>query len=100
MSAAAVIVMRRKQLVRRFREVGATDRLHAVTLQQLGQRRSWIFDQMERHSVFIEDQAGCYFMDERAAEAFLATRRKRALVITGALILILLTVWILKQMTG
>lgn len=100
MSAAAVIVIRRKRLVHRFREAGATDRLHAVTLEQLDQRRSWIFDQMVQHGVFIEAEAGRYFLDEKAAGEFLATRRMRGLIITGALILVLLLIWLLKSING
>ena len=95
MSAAAVIVIRRKQLVRGFREAGAVDREHAASLQQLGQRRSWIFDHMVRHGVFIETEAGRFFMNEQAAEEFLSSRRTRALMITGALIIVLLLAWLL-----
>jgi len=94
-SAAAVIVIRRKRLVRHFREAGALDRAHAKTLEQLDQRRSWIFDQMLRHGVFIETEPGHFFMDEQAADEFLAERRTRALIITGVLILVLVLMWLL-----
>jgi hypothetical protein len=99
-SAAAVIVIRRKQLVRGFREAGAVDREHAASLEQLCQRRSWIFDQMVRHGVFIETDPGQFFMDEQAAEEFLSERRTRALIVGGALLLILVVIWILGLLSG
>lgn len=95
MSAAAVIAIRRKQLIRAFREAGATDPDHAVTLDQLGQRRSWIFDQMAGHGVFLAREGGRYYMDERMAEEFLAVRRKRALIITAVLLLFFVAIWVL-----
>ena len=95
MSAAAVIAMRRKNLVRRFREAGATDSEHAVTLESLGARRSWIFDQMIEHGVFLSTQDGRFFMDDRAADEFLHERQARAWVIGGVLLFVFMLLWIL-----
>ena len=94
MSAAAVIAVRRKRLVRRFREAGATDLAHAVTLDALGERPSWIFDQMARHGAFLSVPGGRFFMDERVAEEFLRQRRKRALLIAGFFLLVFLLLWL------
>jgi hypothetical protein len=58
MSAAAVVAMRRKRLVRRFREAGATDREHAITLEALGERPTWFFRQMVRVGVFRATPGG------------------------------------------
>lgn len=88
MSAAAVIVIRRKRLVPAFREARANDPSRAVTLAQLGQRRSWIFDHMAAPGVFIAGGNGRYFMDEQVGETFLAARRRRALIITAVLLLV------------
>lgn len=98
MSAAAVIAIRRKRLVRAFREAGATEASRAVTLEQLGQRRSWIFDQMAGHGVFLAVAGGgdLYFMNEAAAKAFLAARRRRALIIAGMLLLVFVLMWFLE----
>lgn len=94
MSAAAVIAIRRKRLVRAFREAGATDVHHAIELEQLGQRRSWIFEQMTRHGVFVAVAERRYFLNEPAAHAFQAACRKRALVFTGVLLLLFLLLWL------
>lgn len=95
MSAAAVIAMRRKRLIRRFREAGATDPKHAVTLEALGERHTWIFDQMARAGVFLAVPEGRYFMDESAATNFRRRYRVRALVGTAICLLLFLALWLL-----
>lgn len=94
MSAGAVIAIRRKRLVKRFREAGATDPQHAITPEALGERRSWIFDQMIKRGVFLPTQDGRFFMDDRAASEFLRQRRTRALFLGGILLLVFLLLWI------
>jgi len=93
MSAAAVIALRRRRLVRRFREAGATDPQHAVTPEALGERRSWIFNQMVQRGVFVPTQDGRFFMDARAAVEFLRQCRRRALMWGGFLLLLFLLLW-------
>ncbi len=94
MSAAAVIARRRRRLVRRFREAGATDPEHAVTLEDIGERRSWIFDQMAQHEVFIPVHAERFYMNESAANEFLRERRFRALLIGTILLIVFLLLWL------
>jgi hypothetical protein len=94
MSAAAIIAIRRKRLVRRFREAGALDLEHAVTLEVLGERHSWIFEQMARRGVFLQAGEGRYFMDERAGLEFLRQARRRALIIGGGFLLFFLVFWL------
>lgn len=93
MSAAAVIAIRQKRLVNRFREAGATDPEHAITPEALGERRSWIFNQMVEHGVFLPALNGRFYMDNQAAIEFLRQRRKRALLIAGILLLMFLLQW-------
>jgi hypothetical protein len=94
MSAAAVIVIRRKRLARRFRDAGATNPEHAVTLATLGERPCWIFGQMVRHGVFVTAAGGRYYMDERAAVAFFRRQQVRALTMTAVLVLLFLLLWL------
>ncbi len=44
MSAAAVIILRRKKFIRRFAEQGATSHDRAIPFPNVGMRRSWVFD--------------------------------------------------------
>ncbi len=71
MSAAAVIAIRRRRIVERFRQAAATDASHAVTLESLEVRPSWIFDQMVRNGIFTAVGGDHYFMNEQAATEFL-----------------------------
>lgn len=98
MSAAAIIAIRRKKLVKRFREAGATDAAHAVSLDVLGVRRSWIFNQMAKRGAFLPTQDGCYFMDDQVAEEFLRQRRMRAVTLSGILLLVFLLLWCLARL--
>lgn len=95
MSAAAIIRIRRKRLVRRFRDAGATDPEHAVALEALGERPSWVFDQMARCGAFLSVSGGRFYMDEQVADAFLRQRQKRAWLIGGLLLLVFLVLWLL-----
>ena len=95
MSAAAVIAIHRKKLVRRFRQAGATDLEHSVTLEALGEPPSWIFDQMAKHGVFLSAPGGRFYMNEVLAEAFLWKQRKRGLLIGGFLLLVFLLLWVI-----
>lgn len=90
MSAAAVIILRRKKFIRRFAEQGATSPDRAIPFAEVGMRRSWIFDQMVSRGVFIHAGQDRFYMDEQAAEAFLGAQRTRARIIGGVLLLLFL----------
>jgi hypothetical protein len=93
MSAGAVIAMRRKRLVKRFRDAGAIDREHAVTVESLGERRSWVFQQMMRHGVFRAAEADRVYLDEETAGRFLHERRLRAWTLMAVLVLVFVVLW-------
>lgn len=94
MSAAAVIMRRRKKFIRRFREKGATSRECAIAFSEVRMRRSWIFEKMVRQGVFISVGGDRYFMDEQAADHFLRAQRARALSF-GCLLIILFVVYLI-----
>ena len=90
MSAAAVIALRRKKYIRRFAEQGATSPDQAIPFATIGMPRSWVFDRMVGHGVFVDVGGDRYYMNEPAAQAFLAAQPHRALVIGGVLLLLFL----------
>jgi hypothetical protein len=94
MSAATVIILRRKRIINAFRMGGATDREHAVSLESLGIRRAWIFNQMLRHGAFQETDNHQYFMNDAVAREFMRVRRIRALVLAGIFVIIFLIFWL------
>lgn len=87
MSAAAIAV-HRKRLIRGFVERGAFSPDQAIAFGELGMRRSWVFDQMASAGVFIQVSNDRYYLDQRAAEAFMAAKRRRMLIGTGLLLLV------------
>lgn len=92
MNAAAVIVLRRKKLIRRFKELGATSPDRAIPFAEIGMRRSWIFDHMIDHGVFVAAGQDRFYLREQAAQVFMKKRRRRALIVTGVLLLLFLVV--------
>jgi hypothetical protein len=91
-SAAAVIVLRRKKVIRRFAERGATSPGNAILFADLGMRRSWVFDQMVSRGVFVDAGNDRFYMSERAATAFLEAQRRRARVAAAILLVLFLIV--------
>ena len=97
-SAAAVIIHRRKRFIRRFRELGAISPDRAIPFAEAGLRRSWIFDQMVSRGVFVTVGPEHFYMNEEAAAAFLVAQRKRALV-AAAILLVLFLIYLLISYT-
>jgi hypothetical protein len=90
MSAALIVAVERKKLVRLFREAGATDREHTVTLEALGVQHSWMFDQMLHDGVFQATDDGRYFMNDATPVECLHGKRIWAVVFSVILILFFL----------
>ena len=86
MSAAAVIILRRKKFVRRFAEQGAISPNRAIPFDVVGMRRSWIFDQMVSRGVFVRAGHDRFYMNEEAAQEFLEAQRRRARIGGGILL--------------
>jgi hypothetical protein len=89
-SAAAVIALRRKRLIRRFGEKGATCPERAIAFAEVGMRRSWVFDRMVDRGVFVSVGGDRFYLNEQAAQAFLAAQRRRAWTIAVILLVIFL----------
>ena len=79
--SAAVILARQRRMIRRFRDTGATDPLRACRPEDLGIRRSWLFNRMIDRGVFIPIGDGRYFLDLDGAHRFRENQRLRALIL-------------------
>jgi hypothetical protein len=84
-SAAAGIIVRRKRLIRRFREQGASSPDRALPFADVGVRRSWVFDSMVSRGVFLPVGEDRYYMNEQATGESLHAQRRRARVVTAIL---------------
>ncbi|MCA9243404.1 MAG: hypothetical protein KDA32_05580 [Phycisphaerales bacterium] len=80
MSAAAVIIMHQRKLVRRFIENGATRPSTAKSLNELGVRQNWIFRRMAAEGVFVAERDGRWRFDESAWGAYQQRQRNRLIV--------------------
>jgi hypothetical protein len=76
---------------------GATSPDQAIPRAKVVTRRSWIFDQMVARGVFVRVGHDYYFMNERAARAFLAAQRRRALIVTAVLLLLCLVLQLISR---
>ena len=96
MSSEAYVIIKQNEYMRKFRRAGALDAESARTLAELKIRRDRIFRKLEDKSVFRPGRSPeTFYMDENAAEEFVAARRRRTfylmlLVIIVAAILFLI----------
>ena len=100
MSAAAVILLRRKKFIRRFAEQGATSPDRAISFTDVGMRRSWVFDRMVSRGVFVGLDHDRFYMNQEAARTFLAAQRRRVLTVAGILLVVSVIVVIVLRAFG
>ena len=76
MSAAVIILAKQKRYIRAFREANAIDESRAVTLSEICQKPSFIYQRLVKQGVI--DRAGNdrYYLDE-VKEEELRKRRKK-----------------------
>ena len=80
--------------MRAFCKAGATDRGRAKPLAELGIRPGAIFRHMVNKGIFVAVGGESYYLDENAADEFIAARRKRAFYMLVLMLLALLFLWI------
>jgi uncharacterized membrane-anchored protein len=90
------VIIKQNQYMRIFRKAGATDPGQASTLAALGLRETAIFRRMVDKGVFVSTGSDAYYMNQDAAEDFVAARRKRALLALAAVLIGLLLLWIFQ----
>lgn len=89
---SGAVVAYQNRLMRRFREAVATGPESATTLAEIGCRDSWTFRRMVARGVFVETDAGRFYMDEDAARWFVK-RRWRVAFIFLAVVVVLFAIW-------
>ena len=67
-------------MIRRYRQAGATDPLHARRPEDFGIRRSWLFNRMVDGGVFIPVGDGRCFLDEEGVQRYRRRVRIRVLL--------------------
>lgn len=93
--AAARRARHRRRLLLRFREAGATDSEHAVSLEQLGESPSSTFDHLLQEGVFRQVPDGRFYMDESNAAEFEENQQTISLVALAIFLIVAIFVFIL-----
>lgn len=91
MSAAAIIV-RQNRYINAFADAGATSPQRATSLEELGQRDSWIFRRMVASGVFVPEKENRFSLEEAAGAGFIERRRRLARDAARVLLLIFVLV--------
>ena len=74
------IVAKQNRCLRRFEAMAATRPSRAMTLPEVGLRDSLVFRSLLRHGVIAVAPSGRYYLVQTNAQAFLASRRRAALI--------------------
>jgi uncharacterized membrane-anchored protein len=90
------VIIKQNQYMRVFRKADATNPGQARTLAALGLHESAIFRRMVDKGVFVSTGSDAYYMNQDAAEDFIAARRRRALLAMAAVLIGLLLLWIFQ----
>jgi hypothetical protein len=78
MSGASAVIHKQNKFINKFNSAGAIAPESAVSLEELGIRRSYIFDRMASEGVFVECENGNFFINNQAVQGFKERRRNRA----------------------
>jgi len=80
MNAGTVIVKRQNQIIGAFRDARATFADNAKPLAELHCRNSLIFRRLVSKGVIVKCDKEKYYIDNRAADAFVVNRRRKVLI--------------------
>jgi len=97
MSAAAVIMARRKRYVRAFYGAGALSPGTARSLAEVGQWDSRFFQQMVRQGIFVQVGDGRYYLDQVRWGQVASLQRRMALFTIGLVLVFIAVVQLLSH---
>ncbi|MDP4092857.1 MAG: hypothetical protein Q8920_05800 [Bacillota bacterium] len=86
--SGAIIIHKQNRMMDLFNKYGAICPEKAVSLDEIGIRRSFLFNRMEKRKVFIDCGNKNYYIDNQAAVWFKELRRKRVMI-TLAVVLVI-----------
>jgi hypothetical protein len=86
----AIIVVRTKKIINRFKLSGTTTPHTAKTAGELNIRENLIFRKLVRRNVLIEVSPGRYYLHNEHLEDYLRARRMRILLAISVIIILIL----------
>lgn len=98
-AAAAIVLLKEKQIVATFRQAGATSAPAAATPAALGVHQGLAFSKLRRRAILREAAQGYFYLDEPSWVAFGKARRRVALV-AGLIVLAALLIFVVRRATG
>ena len=94
-TTAVIIAVKRRQIIKEFKRLGATSEYHAITPEEHGIRRSLIFNGLKNSKVLVETADGRFYLNEVREKEVVAQRRRLAfiliIILAGFLAFLLLT---------
>lgn len=97
MSAAAVIMARRKRYVRAFYGAGALSPGTARSLAEVGQRDTRWFQQMVRQGVFVQVGDGRYYLDQAGWARVVSAQQRAAFLALGLMLILFAIMHLISQ---
>ena len=89
MSAATVLLMQMRRIVRTFRQLGATHPAGAIIPAQHGLRQSFAFRRLVQRGVLVAVDAERFYMDQEV-ESRVSRQRRRILLVALAVIIVVM----------
>jgi len=96
--AVISILRRERNVVRRFREVGATDPAAARTLDELHLRRGVGVHRLRNRAVIREAESDRFYLDEEVWEALGRTRRQVSIAVLCLIVLFIVAVLAVRRL--
>ena len=87
-NSGAIVIRKQNKYIDSFNKVGAIDATNAISLSEIGIRRSFIFDRMVSRGVFIQCADDKFYIDNKAAVYFKEYRRRKALIFLAVVLAI------------
>jgi len=98
-AAAAIILLKEKQIVAAFREAGAISASTAATPAALGVHQRLAFSKLRERAILREAAYGYFYLDEPSWVAFRRARRRIA-ILAGLMVLVALLVFLARRVTS
>jgi len=86
MTTAAIVAVKRRRIIRKFRDAQAFDEASAINAAEHNIRRSFIFKRLTSDGIILPAGKDLYFLDVVREKEVTKNRRKKLLLIGAALI--------------
>jgi hypothetical protein len=79
MSGASTIIHKQSKYIKLFNKIGAINEEHSIKLDEIGIRKSYLFNRMIYRGIFIECENGKFYIDNESALRFKTNMRIKGL---------------------